>query len=310
MPEATNVAANPTNAANSPSGSPPSEAPGSQGATLEKTGFTWGTEAPPELQGKTPKQTLDQYNQLVTATRQFVAQTQQQAAAQQQAVAVAAQQRQAAQMAADNKTIGDMLYSEPEKALNQFGANLGARIQTQMGQQVGAAIAPLYQGLAQTARSQAQAAEPDLWAKYGAEIEAITANVPVAAQTNPELWKQAARIVKANHLDEIVQERAATIATAGGFGVESGGGGGGAPGTSPGSNKALDKMKESAYGTAMIARYGERKWMDMVRKMADNDGISVESYAEKVAKSKAAINPVNPTQVVNRGLGIREVANG
>lgn len=72
-------------------------------------------------------------------------------------------------------------------------------------------VAPVFQRydqqLASAARTLAQTTNPDEFKRWGPEIDQMVATVP-AEQRTADLYTQAVRIVKANHLDEIANERA------------------------------------------------------------------------------------------------------
>lgn len=281
----------------------PSEAssdPPTGESALEKTGFKWGPEAPSELQGKTPQQTLDYYQQLASAVRQYVTQNQTQ-----QAHAAAAQQQaqRAVQMATNSKEISDTWFNDPEKAQQM----LSAQIQQNIGNQVGGALAPLFAGQAATARDAASRGKEGLWQKYGREIDAIVANVPLAAKANPELWRQAARLVEANHLDEIVHERATSIAAAAGGMVETGSTSG-SPATGKSASPVIEKMKESAYGQSLIAKHGEAGMMQKLRDLERADGTSPMKFAEMVARTNVQRDDTAPGAWKTTWKPNREVA--
>lgn len=62
----------------------------------------------------------------------------------------------------------------------------------------------------------------DVWTKYESEIDAQMVNVPLQART-VEAWDMAAKIVAGEHLDELAQERAASLAARTDTGTLSGG---------------------------------------------------------------------------------------
>jgi hypothetical protein len=60
-----------------------------------------------------------------------------------------------------------------------------------------------------------------IWEKYSGEIDAQMSSVPLQARTL-EAWEMAAKIVAGDHLDELAQARAESLAAAGDSGTISG----------------------------------------------------------------------------------------
>jgi hypothetical protein len=110
-----------------------------------------------------------------------------------------------------------LMYSDPAAYQNQL-LNYQQQVMQQTMQQ---AAAPLFQGVAENAKwaSQQDAKHRDVWSRYGHEIEAQMATIPAHLRTK-QMWDTAAKLVKSEHLDELVHERAQTLAAQGGFGTE------------------------------------------------------------------------------------------
>lgn len=291
--------------------SPPSEAPGSEKseATLEKTGFRWGTDAPKELQGRTAAETAQYVEQLQGAVQNFLSQSQQQQASQQSAAQQAAARQQATQMASTLKEIGEGLYSDPEKSLEKFAAMQQAEMGQQVGQTIGNVLTPLYHAQAASAREIAKTDDRDLWNKYGSEIEQVVNALPLAQRANPEAYKAAAKIVRGNHFEEIATERAQAIAAQASSGVEGGYGGTSYP-TTGGEGAVVEKLKESDYGKQLVEKYGPRGVIKHLEKMTEADGTTPMQFAEMAARTKVDRNPNNAGEWFNRTVGVKEVKNG
>lgn len=278
-------------------GSPPSEqASGEHAAALERTGFRFGETAPESLQGKTAAESVEYVRQLESQQRNLENQLQTTLGAVQQYV-MSQQQPQAQIPQAPD---GDLMVTDPDQWQRQFSQNVQAQT-AQMLQQAGT---PLYHAQAATAKHLSRTAEAETWKRYGAEIEGLMSRVPLAQQASPDVWNQAARIVKSNHLDEIVQERAKSLAATLGS-VEQGGHSttlGNAP-----SSEAMQKIRDSDYGQKNLADYSDAQIHDVaVNKMGYKN---LEEYANIVAGTNIISNPKNRGEWWNRDL-VRDVDNG
>jgi hypothetical protein len=170
------------------------------------------------------------------------------------------------------------MYSAPE----QYQQQMIAYQQHVMQQTMQQAAQPLIQGQAEQAKwsSQNDPRWKDIWSKYGHEIEAQMAGIHITQRTNKQLWDTAAQLVKSNHIDELVHERAQTLASQGGFGTVSGaptagipqGGGFADPVSELFSNTEhpeVVRMKEGGVGPQEIREYLARTGQDPRKYVAD-----------------------------------------
>jgi hypothetical protein len=110
-------------------------------------------------------------------------------------------------------------YSDPAA----YQAALIAYNQATMQQQMQTFAAPMLAQQASFARAEARRNPryTAIWEKYSGEIDAQMVNVPLQARTL-EAWEMAAKIVAGDHLDELAQARAETLAAQGDSGTISG----------------------------------------------------------------------------------------
>ncbi|TFG83825.1 MAG: hypothetical protein E4H20_04660 [Spirochaetales bacterium] len=67
--------------------------------------------------------------------------------------------------------------------------------------------APAYKAMIVTARRDAKRDNEPMFAKYGADIEAEISSMSPGDRINPDAWDEAVRRVKAQHIDEIIEDR-------------------------------------------------------------------------------------------------------
>lgn len=276
MPETENDQQSQTEPQSSGEGTQPSDQPGSAAE------FQWSADAPDSVKGKTPEQVAAENTQMVEALRTYAQQQAQVQAAQQQAAAQANAQRQAQQSQQSLKDIGEMLYSEPEKALSLYAQQQ----QALLGQQVGGALTPLYEAQAAQARTLAQNSDRELWSKYGSEIDQIAATLPVTQRANPNMWNEIAGVVKGRHVEDIAQERAQRIAAEASSGVASGFTSG--PGKS--GNTLKDQLEATSYGRRLLKNHTPAAIRRNLEKIQEETGTSPEDYLKMVSKNETEID--------------------
>lgn len=66
---------------------------------------------------------------------------------------------------------------------------------------------PAFKGLFKSMKREAARTNPELFEKYGPEIEAEVAKSAPGARLDPDTWDAAARVVSAVHLDEVIEMR-------------------------------------------------------------------------------------------------------
>lgn len=188
--------------------------------------------------------------------------------------------------------LGDLWLTDPARAQQLLTQSIMGQVQ-QYGQQ---AFGPVYQGQASLARSNSQndlRLKP-IWDKYGKEIDRLMANVPPQNKINKEVWDQAAKLIKSNHVDEIAAERAKELATQ--FGMTETGQRTVAS-LPEAQSSAIQKIRESDYGKR-IEYLSDAQIMDAAKKM----GNSIEEYADMVTSTHVISHPKKPGEWVNREL--------
>lgn len=239
-----------------------------QTSNLEDTGFKYGAGAPPYLQGKTATEAIDFVNNLVTEAQQLYQ-------------AVNTPQAQPA-VQPQISTDPDLWLTDPEKAQAVHTQQIMGQVQNYVGQ----AAQPLLQSNAQTARHLTVMQHTDVFDKWGHEVDQIVANVPIA-QRSPELYNQAVKMVKANHVEELAQERAQQLMQAG-PGLEAGGQHADPfAATDAEGNDVWSKFEQSEVGQKITARLTKRQ----ITELCDKAGIGIVEYADMVARNTATIDP-------------------
>ena len=267
--------------------SQPSEPTSGEGTSaLERTGFRYGEAAPASLQGRTATETANYVEQLEQQQQQMVNSVQQYVAAQGQAQP----QAQPAATPVD----ADLMLTDPDAWQKQFAEKMGQGVQQYINQ----AGVPLYQGQAATAKSLSRQ-DPkyaEVWQKYGPEVERLMSGVPLAQQASPDMWNQAAKIVKSEHLEHFIDERAKTLAATLGS-VEQGGTGTAMSGEGSGSED-MKRIRSSSYGKTNLDDYNDRQ----IEQTADKMGHSLKEFADMVEGTHIVAHPKNRGEWYNRDL--------
>lgn len=190
----------------------------------------------------------------------------------------------------------DKMLTDPSGYQSDLLGNVAGAMQTVMGQNTAATFEALSSSAKHLSRSDAKNAP--LWDKYGAEIEALANNPAIDPRIrgSKEFWDKAATVVKAEHLDDIVNERAQQMVAEMGPNVETGSGSYGA--TDATETTAIEKMRTSEWGKRLLDRYGERGVIRTAEKM----GVSLDKYADMVVGTNVIVNPNNPSEWWNRDL--------
>jgi hypothetical protein len=275
----------------SDSNSPPTEpTSGEHTSALERTGFRFGDAAPQSLQGRTAAETAEYVKQLENQQQQMINSVQ-------QYVATQAQQQQPPQQQAQ-AIDPDLMITDPAAWQRQFATQMSQGVQQYINQ----AGVPLYQGQAATAKSLSRK-DPDyqeVWQKYGSEVERLMANVPLAQQANPEIWNQAAKIVKSEHLDDFIHEKAKNLAAT--LGATEQGGTGTALGVGAPTNEDIQRIRDSAYGKTNLGEYSDAQ----IQRTAEKMGHSIKEFADLVQGTHIVAHPKNRGEWYNRDL-VRDV---
>jgi len=238
--------------------------------------------------GLTPEEASNHYTNLQGQNQQIVDQVTQ----------YVNQQQQQAYQQPWQKIDGDMWTLEPEKAQQLFQQQLLGQVQQYINQ----AGQPLLYGQASTAKalSKQDPKNAEVWKDYGREIESLMSRVPVGNQIGKEMWDQAVNIVKANHVDELVNKKAMEVAASMG-GTEKGRTVGGKSLSAPQSD-AITKIRESDFGKARLSHYSDSKIIEQAKKM----GNTVDEYAKMVTSTRIVSHPDKPGEWINKNL-VRDV---
>lgn len=94
----------------------------------------------------------------------------------------------------------NLMYSDPTSYHRQMEARNQALIQ----QAIAAATPSVVTPLASMAREHAKTYRPEIWSRYGPEIESTMAQLGPQAQADVASWKRVVNYVAGEHTDEIV----------------------------------------------------------------------------------------------------------
>lgn len=141
----------------------------------------------------------------------------------------------------------ELLYRDPAAYTAAVIAAAKAEVQREIQNAEGRVTMPMVS----MARTQATAFKPEIWAKYGPEIDTIMAEAPSQARLNVETWRLAVKMVAAEHVDEVAREKAEELLRSGDVGTLRTDGGV----TSPASNGATPIRKLFATDDPAIKPY-------------------------------------------------------
>jgi hypothetical protein len=190
----------------------------------------------------------------------------------------------------------DKILTNPNEWQQDMLGNVAGAMQSVLGQDRAATFDALSTSARHLSRSDPKVSP--VWDKYGAEIEALGASgaIDPRLRGSKEFWDKAAKVVQAEHLDDIVAERAQALAAEMRTTAETGAGSYGA--SDPAESSAMDKLRESPYGKKLLEKYGERGIMRNVEKL----GVTLAKYADMVVDTNIVVNPSNPSEWHNRDL--------
>lgn len=109
----------------------------------------------------------------------------------------------------------NLMYNDPAAYTAAVIAAARAEARQEFQAETQSAVAPL----ASMARNQAMTFRPEVWARYGPEIDALMADVNANARLNVDLWKRAVNMVAGEHVDEIAREKAEALIRSGDVGT-------------------------------------------------------------------------------------------
>ena len=229
------------------------------------------------LAGRTEEEVIDEYNKLVAGYQTLAQQVQQQ----QQ------QQMQQPEITAD-------MLDNPE----EYARQLKAQITQEVMQSVGQAAQPLFQGQDKTAKalSQQNPKNEIVYKRWGAEVDRMVANVPLAQRT-VELYDRAADMVRGQHTDEIIKEEVQRqLASSGGGGDSLASANGVAGDKLPSEDvSAFEKLEKTSYGKHLLKTQTKQD----ILKYVNARGMTLDAYVEQVSKTNARIDPGNPAALRN-----------
>lgn len=188
----------------------------------------------------------------------------------------------------------DMALTDPRGYQEQLANYLNA----QTDARVAAYAAPIMQNQAATALSLAKndPKNAPIWQKYGAEIEAQVANIPLHLRTR-ELYDAAVTQVKGVHFDELATEKMAALAAANPGLARSDSGGAGDSGD--GGSDLWDKIAASPLGKTTMDTLGKRGILNNVG--PGKAYKSLEAYADAVSKTKTRVMEKSKQELYTRG---------
>lgn len=167
----------------------------------------------------------------------------------------------------------DLIYSDPPRYQQEYDAYVRNLMQTQMAQ----LAQPFMQQQGSTAKRLSQMGGfADVWRRWEPEIEMQMQSIPMHLRTS-ELYDQAAAIVRANHVEEIAQERAQQMLQASNTGTERVPGAGGAPAAA--TQDKLDEMWDSGH-PFFEGLKSEGATKQRIRDFCRTTGQSVDDYVK------------------------------
>jgi hypothetical protein len=261
-----------------PSGSQPAEL---EPRTLFSAGLRFGSEdpVPDSVKGKSPKEIADLVRQYEQAFAQVA--TQYQPQSQSQPAQPATQPTGPQYPTADPGLDPDLFRQQLDTYVKQTATGI-------VEQQAG----PVLTGSSKNARW-ASSLDPewsDIYRKYGPEIDSMMASVPMQLRVDKEVWDNAARIVRGNHVEEIATARAEQMVSGGSFPTERTGSAP-APRTTPAYGDELDEFFATDHPYVQYAKDNGVTAADM------------REYARKAGRT-----PADQVQMCKNSATIRQNA--
>lgn len=142
------------------------------------------------------------------------------------------------------------------------------------------AVAPTYQALAATNRALMQQRYPNEFARYGPQIDMLIATIPVESRSI-DILENAIKIVRADHMDEIVQERAQAMVANMEPTLRSGGGGSGTATSPLPQNNPLDAEGVNPEWQRRAKEVGLTA--ETIRDYCKANGMSMDDYFKLLA---------------------------
>lgn len=262
-------------------------------ALIEQTQAVMDSFNQPQQQSQPQPQQMNQSGQNVNAQRQQWQQAQQQVQSGPAQQNQQWMQNQPSQTQPSSPPDPDLYYEDP----NEYNRQLSAWQQQQTQQYVQQASQPLLQQNAEIAKEQSRN-DPkfkEVWQKYEPEIVSHMQSVPLQNRTK-RAWDMAAKITKADHMDELVAEQAERKASQMASGAPATQRPGGAPdGGQRTYRDAIDELWDSDHEYIKHAKRQELT-ADDLRRRADAMDVSYEQFAENIQKQTMISSPAGLTQ--------------
>lgn len=256
-----------------------------QEAATAVADFQWGDDAPDYLKGKSQAETVDFINNLVSEAQQLFQQGQ---AGRQ--TATQPQNNQQEEAVSNLQDIDpDLMLTDPKAWQQQFTQQLQQMQQNQMSQ----AAAPLLQQQAESAKfmSSSDPKHKPIYEKWGNEVDRVVGQaIQAGAMPSKQLYDQAAKMVAADHLDELAQERAKSLAASNPDLAR--GGTAGSSAAAGEKDEVWSKIESSPIGKQLMSTIGK----EGIRRNCQNSGTNLEDYAKMVASNRASIDPLNKSR--------------
>lgn len=238
--------------------------------------FRFGADAPEYLRGKTEAEAIDYVSKLTTeASKLFQA----------QAANVQPQQEQVNTTPQAQEIDPELVLTDPAAFQRQFAQSM----QQLTAQQMANAARPLIANQVQVSRYIAEQRDPDVFKRWGDEVDRIVGQYTQAGGlADVSVYENAAKIVRGNHVDDILAEKLDKIKSAnpGTASVTVGD----APGVDAEGNAGLfEKIEASPMGERMKSMFGPA-WKQRVIDAAEGD---LEGYAEQIVGTKVVFDPAN-----------------
>ena len=181
---------------------------------------------------------------------------------------------------------------DPERALTDpkgYQADFVKFMQNMQQQQIAQIAAPVLAQQKESARWMAQSDKQNthVFDKWGSEVDKLVEDaVRVGAVPSKALYDQAAKMVKANHLDELVAEKMSTMQVPETQRVTP---------TSVTGDEAQDatlweQVEKTSHGKALLGAVGKAGIM----RHAEKQGISLKGYLESITKTRTMHDPLKP----------------
>lgn len=191
----------------------------------------------------------------------------------------------------------DLIYSNAA----EYTQRMQGYVDTSINQQLQQASAPILAPLATMARDAASRdpSTAEVWKRYGPEIDATMAAVPLQNRADVNMWRQAAELVAGKHYRELARLEAERLASTSDGGILPTGGIGGGGTAGGGSLDPIDKLFAEDHPSIQAFKAIHKSASD-VRAHAAAMGHTPEAYAEML-KSKRTLRYVEagtPREVV------------